>query len=93
MKTANQIRATSIGEAGEIKESEGVRETEKAALLVVHRKSPLNSRERELRRGPREGDRRMKWMEWLQPAWSTPSKDHLNKKPLPQGRHSYDVQK
>ena len=62
----------------------GVRGRETAkALLVVHRKSPLNSRERELRRGPREGDRRMKWMEWLQPAWSTPSKDHLNKKPPP----------
>ena len=64
---------------------------------MVHRKSPLNSRERELRRGPREGgmegDRRMKWMEWLQPAWSTPSKDHLNKKPLPPlGRYSYDIQ-
>ena len=90
MNSANQIQATSIGEGREIKESGGVR-LRRLSWWSVHRKSPLNSRERELRRGPREGggregDRRMKWMEWLQPAWSTPSKDHLNKKPLPPPR-------
>ena len=54
INSANQIQATSIGEGREIKESGGVR-LRRLFWRSVHRKSPLNSRERELRRGPREG--------------------------------------
>ena len=53
INSVNQIQATSIGEGGEIKESGGVR-LRRLSCWSVHRKSPLNSRERELRRGPWE---------------------------------------